>query len=153
MKRVETLGNEFWSLEVVYSDVLVLCISWRYDEHLYMLGEAYLAIMPRECTAEFLLAACFDMDSFSAHFDAHADLLVKYEPLQYRGEAVVSVLVSYDLGFGALSKRINAEIVATVKFHGPPPTGIAHIHLEVFSVDINFGPTYQPKPPITLDMF
>ena len=73
-----------------YPKVDRLGISWRYDDYRSIGEEAYFAITPKVCMAGALIPARFQMDALRVWFDAHADFVVNYDPLQCRSYIAVA---------------------------------------------------------------
>ena len=130
-----------------------LGISWTYDSHLTITGGAYFAITPQMCMGGAQLSAIFELRSISANFDAHADMLMNYQPFHYDVDIGVTMNVRYELKVFFITSKFSVHVGATVKINGPPMAGTAHIDLSVINFTIAFGsPPTEPKA-LTLTEF
>jgi hypothetical protein len=127
-----------------------LGISWKYDSHLMISGNAYFAITPKVCMGGIQITASFQLGNISASFDAHADMLMQYQPFQYMVEVGVSMSVNYELKVLFISHKFSVHIGASVSLIGPPMVGSVHVDLSVINFTIAFGASHQDKPPLTL---
>ncbi|KAF2657052.1 hypothetical protein K491DRAFT_348351 [Lophiostoma macrostomum CBS 122681] len=127
-------------------------ISWHYDEHIGIDGEAYFAITPQACMAGGRLDMVWSRSIASASFSAYADLLIQYEPLQFQATLGVAIHVSADIGI-FWSVIVSADASARVDLHGPPLAGIAEISFWFIDVSIRFGPQYEERKPLEWPAF
>ena len=130
-----------------------LGISWQYDEHISITGQAYFAITPQVAMGGCVLQALFHLGKLSAHFDAHADMMINYQPFQFTTSIGVSVGVAYEMNLLLCTGHIAVELGAELYLHGPPLAGTVHVNFYVFGFDISFGPSYSPKPKLNLQQF
>lgn len=128
-------------------------ISWIFDSHISITGGAYYAITPAAIMAGGTLQALFSMGSLSAHFDAHADFLVNFEPFHYQASVGIMAGVSYELKVWFITKKFSIELAADLDIHGPPMAGVAHFSFWVMSFDVSFGSSQPKVAPLALQEF
>lgn len=131
-----------------------LGISWRYDAHLMITGAAYFAITPLVCMAGMQISALFELGSISASFDAHADMLMQYQPFNFMAEVGVSMRVNYELKVCRfISHKFSVHVGASLFLQGPPMVGTVYVDLSVISFTVAFGGKHVEKKPLTLEEF
>jgi hypothetical protein len=130
-----------------------LGISWQYDSHLSISGGSYFAITPKVCMAGMQISAIYDLGRLSASFDAHADMLMQYQPFQYMVEVGVSMSINYELKAFFVSHKFYAHASAKLSLMGPPMVGSVHVDISVVNFTIAFGARHGEKPPLTLEQF
>jgi hypothetical protein len=128
-------------------------ISWVYDSHLSIKGEAYYAITPAACMAGCSLNAIFQTDIISAHLSAHADFLVNFHPFHYEVSVGVQAGVTAQIKKWGISVKHSFELSATLDIHGPPMAGIAHFSVWIIKFTVAFGESKAPTKPLTLAAF
>ena len=130
-----------------------LGISWKYDNHLSITGEAYYAITSSACMAGAKLSAIYSLGQLSAHFDAYADFLINYEPFQYQANIGVTAGVYYTMHVGLITKHWALNLGAELHLHGPPMAGTVHVNFFIHNFNIDFGPSHKDRPALTLNEF
>ncbi|MCJ1395660.1 hypothetical protein MMC18_008546 [Xylographa bjoerkii] len=130
-----------------------LGISWKYDSHLSISGGAYFAITPKMCMGGGQLSAVFELGCISANFDAHADMLMNYQPFHYDVEIGVSMNVRFQLKILFVTVKFSVHVGADITINGPPMAGKAHIDLSVINFTISFGASPPQAKPLLLGEF
>ncbi|MCJ1397775.1 hypothetical protein MMC11_000971 [Xylographa trunciseda] len=130
-----------------------LGISWRFDDHITISGEAYFAITPQACMGGGRLFALFSLGCISAYFEARADMLMLYKPFRYFVDVGVSMGVSFQIRVWFINTRISVDIGARVTLDGPPMRGVAQVDLTLISFTIHFGADPPPPSALTLEEF
>jgi len=116
-----------------------LGISWSFDDHISITGEAYFAITPKCCMGGGRLHVTLSLGPLYAYFDAYADFLIQYRPFHFETEGGLSVGVRFTLDLWLVTINIAVDIAARLYLEGPPVRGIVHVDFWVFGFDIAFG--------------
>lgn len=125
-----------------------LAITWQFDTHVSIYGDAYFAVTPKVCMGGGALAISFIAGDLSAQFKAWADFLINYRPFSFMADIGVSVDISYKLKLGCLSHTFHVHFGASLDLHGPPVAGIAHVDWSVCSFDVHFGRSTANQDPV-----
>ncbi|OJJ43500.1 hypothetical protein ASPZODRAFT_28178 [Penicilliopsis zonata CBS 506.65] len=107
-------------------------ISWAYDSHLRISGEAYFAITPRACMAGARLDAVFETDV----------------PFHFEAEVGISISFAARLDCFFFTINVSGSVSAVVELYGPPVAGVAHVHLLVLDISVRFGQRQYSRPPL-----
>lgn len=116
-----------------YPTVPRLGFNWSLSNCLAAKGSMYYAVVPGAFMAGMRLEANFHAGNISAHFDAHADMLMKVAPLKYDASIGIHISVDVDLLF-------HLKFSAGIDLHiwGPSFGGRADINTG-FKFSITFG--------------
>ena len=124
-------------------------ISWKYDNDLYICGEAYFTITPQAVMGGGRLDIVLDKGWVRASFSAYADFFMNFHPFYFEADVGVSIYASVSIGKGWFSIHLGPlEFTASLSLHGPPIAGTAHLHLWTYSVTVCFGPGPAPPPAL-----
>ncbi|MCU0924506.1 MAG: hypothetical protein MUF44_00255 [Hydrogenophaga sp.] len=118
-----------------YPVVPRLGFNWRVSSSIYIKGEAYFALTPREVMAGGLLEAVYDSGDVRAWFRAWANMYIKWRPFWFEVEIGISIGVSVDTFLG----RVKAEVGASLIVWGPEIGGEVTIDVFIISITIPFG--------------
>ena len=126
-----------------------LGFHWQVSSLIVIKGEAYFALTTSCVMAGGLLEAVFDAGFVRAWFNAHADLLISWDPFLYDVDIGISVGVSLTVTIcfiGCATIHATVSIGADLKLAGPPLHGSVEVDYWVVSVTIPFGadPTSPP---------
>ncbi|OJJ42075.1 hypothetical protein ASPZODRAFT_41519, partial [Penicilliopsis zonata CBS 506.65] len=130
-----------------------LGISWAYDAHLSITGGAYYAVTPAAIMAGASMQVVFALSRLQAHFNAHADFLLEFEPLHYQAAVSILASISCQIGRGWLSTTLGFSLSADLDLHGPPMAGTASFDCHVVSFHVAFGHSVPEAIPLTLEQF
>ncbi|PPJ57972.1 hypothetical protein CBER1_09402 [Cercospora berteroae] len=131
-----------------------LGIDWTYDSTLSIHGGAYLAVTPKCAMAGLAIDMIYASGRLNASLHAFADLLLNYNPLYFTADVGVHVKASVTLGWDFLSHTFHVDMDATLRMHGPPVAGVAHINWEIFKFDVHFGdPNIKLPDPLSWPKF
>lgn len=118
-----------------YPVVPRLGFNWRVSSSIYIKGEAYFALTPREVMAGGLLEAVYDSGDVRAWFRAWANMYIKWRPFWFEVEVGISIGVSVDTWLG----RVKIETGASLIVWGPEIGGEVTVDVWVISITIPFG--------------
>ncbi len=118
-----------------YPVVPRLGFNWRVSSSIYIKGEAYFALTPREVMAGGLLEAVYDSGDVRAWFRAWANMYIKWRPFWFEVEIGISIGVSVDTFLG----RVKVEVGASLIVWGPEIGGQVTIDVFIISITIPFG--------------
>lgn len=128
-------------------------ISWQFDSHISITGEAYFAITPKVCMGGGSLALLFTAGKLSAHLNAWADFLINYKPFYFQAEIGVDIGISYAFHLGCIHHKFDVDFNATLDLHGPPVAGHVHVDWKIITFDIYFGSSTPNNKPLSWDDF
>jgi hypothetical protein len=118
-----------------YPTVPRLGFNWRVSSSIYIKGEAYFALTPREVMAGGLLEAVYDSGDVRAWFRAWANMYIQWRPFFFEVEIGISIGVSVDTWLG----RVKVEVGASLIVWGPEIGGRVTIDIWIISITIPFG--------------
>jgi hypothetical protein len=118
-----------------YPVVPRLGFNWRVSSSIYIKGEAYFALTPREVMAGGLLEAVYDSGDVRAWFRAWANMYIKWRPFWFEVEIGIAIGVSVDTWLG----RVEIETGASLIVWGPEIGGEVTVDVWVISITIPFG--------------
>ncbi|WP_404932107.1 hypothetical protein HF313_16680 [Massilia atriviolacea] len=125
-----------------------LGFNWRYGDKVVIKGGVYGALTPACVMAGGALDIAFASGGLKAWFQAHADFLMRYQPLSFTAEVGLCAGVSYDIDFLFIKKTIRLELSASMRLDGPPLRGQVVLNLYLFDVHVAFGaPAAPPALP------
>ncbi len=133
-----------------------LGFHWQVSSLIVVKGEAYFALTTSCVMAGGRLEAVFDAGAIRAWFEAHADLLISWDPFVYDIEVGISVGVSAHVRvcfFACADIGITVSVGADLHILGPPFHGSVRVEYWVVSVTIPFGPDPQKPPPLSWPQF
>lgn len=125
-----------------YPVVPRLGFNWRVSSSIYIKGEAYFALTPREVMAGGLLEAVYDSGDVRAWFRAWANMYIQWRPFWFEVEIGISIGVSVDTWLG----RVKIETGASLIVWGPEIGGEVTVDVWVISITIPFGADRSPPP-------
>ena len=130
-------------------------ISWQFDDHLHIGGEAYFAICPQAAMGGARMDAVLDLGWVRAGFSAYADFFMHFHPFFFEAEVGIALFASVNLDCDLFTINLGPlEFSADLALRGPPIRGEAHVHLWRWSIDVCFGPDDNAEPPaLELDEF
>lgn len=133
-----------------YPAVPRLGFNWRVSSSIYIKGEAYFALTPREVMAGGLLEAVYDSGDVRAWFRAWANMYIKWRPFWFEVEIGISIGVSVDTWLG----RVKIETGASLIVWGPDIGGEVTVDVWVISITIPFGADrVVPQEVLSWDQF
>ena len=94
----------------------------------------------------------FDAGFVRAWFDAHADILIAWDPFAYNVGIGISVGVAMQITicfFGCVTIGISLSVGADLAIAGPPFHGTVTVDLDVCSVTIPFGGAPTAPAPLS----
>lgn len=150
-----TLGGYHVSYKVpsYYPTPQRLAISFRVDDDLSIVGDAYFALTPKVCMGGGRLSAVFTSGGLVAHFDAWTDFLINFNPFHYSGDIGVMVGVAYTIHAWIIDYPISQELSATLNVQGPPFSGVLNVDFCGFGFSCHFGAGASIPPPLTSEEF
>ncbi|MGH9057697.1 MAG: DUF6603 domain-containing protein [Acidimicrobiales bacterium] len=155
---VLTLGgyNPAFQVPDGFPTVPRLGFHWQVSSVIVIKGESYFALTTSCVMAGGRLEAVFDAGFVRAWFDAHADLLIAWDPFAYQVDIGISVGVALQITvcfIGCVTIGISISVGADLSIAGPPFHGTVTVNLDVCSVTIPFGGTPVGPPPLSWDDF
>ncbi|MCG8476295.1 MAG: hypothetical protein MI784_12580 [Cytophagales bacterium] len=138
---VLTLGgySPFYSPPSYYPQEPRLRFKWSPDHSVSISGDAYFALTPQAIMAGGEINAVYHHHDLKAWFDAHANIVVWYNPFHFIADIGVKVGASYHVHFWFVSKTFSVELGADLTLWGPRTGGKVKIHWWVISFTVDFG--------------
>jgi hypothetical protein len=118
-----------------------------------IMGEAYFAVTPKCCMGGGMLSVKYNLKLIEAHFYAHADFLIAWNPLHFIADIGVTVGVTLHAKIGPFGGDLTADCGADLHLEGPPFGGKVRVKVLFASFDIYFGNRPPPPPPLSLNEF
>lgn len=133
-----------------YPSVPRLGFNWRVSSSIFIKGEAYFALTPREVMAGGLLEAVYDSGDVRAWFRAWANMYIQWRPFFFEVEIGISIGVAVDTWLGTVKVEVGASLIVW----GPEIGGRVTIDIWIISITIPFGAArIIPQPPMSWDQF
>jgi len=138
---VLTLGgySPYFKVPAHYPQEPRLGFNWTVDSTVSLSGGVYFALTPSAVMAGGSLNAQYHSGNLKAWFDAHADIIIWYNPFHFKTSIGVSVGASYKVDLLFFSKTLRVELGANLSLWGPSTGGKVHIHWFVISFTVSFG--------------
>lgn len=155
---VLTLGGYHPAFQVPdgFPAVPRLGFHWQVSSVIVIKGEAYFSLTTSCVMAGGRLEAVFDSGFVRAWFEAHADLLIAWDPFGYNVDIGISVGAALQITIcfiGCATIGISVSVGADLSIAGPPFHGSVTVDLDVCSVTIPFGGAPSSPPPLSWDDF
>ncbi len=123
-----------------------LGFNWSLDAHVSIQGDAYFALTPSAIMAGGALHIDYHAGNLAAWLDAHADMIVWWNPFHFIADMGINIGTSYKVDLWFTSFTLTADLGADLTLWGPPTGGIVTVHWYVISFTVNFG-----APPTNSD--
>lgn len=138
---VLTLGgySPYYNRPLHYPEEPRLGFNWAIDASISITGGVYFALTPAALMAGGSLDATYHTGNLKAWFNAHADIIIWYNPFHFIADIGVTVGASYKLDLGASTAVFTVELGADLTLWGPPTGGTVTIHWFVISFTVGFG--------------
>jgi hypothetical protein len=138
---VLTLGgySPYYKPPTHYPQEPRLGFNWAIDASISISGGVYFALTPAAVMAGGSLDATYHSGNLKAWFNAHADIIIWYNPFHFIADIGISVGASYKLDMGLCTTTLTVELGADLTLWGPPTGGTATIHWFVISFTVDFG--------------
>lgn len=155
---VLTLGGYHPAFQVPdgFPTVPRLGFHWQVSSVIVIKGESYFALTTSCVMAGGRLEAVFDAGAVRAWFEAHADLLIAWDPFAYNVDIGISVGVALQITvcfIGCVTIGISVSVGADLSIAGPPFHGTVTVDLDVCSVTIPFGGAPASPPFLSWNEF
>lgn len=125
-----------------YPVVPRLAFHWDVDSQTTIKGDCYYALTPSAAMAGGNLQATWEGENVSAWFTMGADFLMVWKPLHYEASAYVEIGAEITIHFFG-RHRVCVNAGADLELWGPPFSGVAHVHLKVIGVKVNFTVSFE----------
>ncbi len=135
-----------------YPTVPRLGFNWQVTPQLFIKGGAYFALVPHAVMAGGGLEVVWQSGSIQAWFKAGADFLISWKPYFYMADIYVDMGVSATINFFG-AHHLTLDLGADLSIWGPDFSGIAHIHILIFTIPISFGNAKPTPQPISWENF
>jgi hypothetical protein len=138
---VLTLGgySPYYKRPLHYPEEPRLGFNWAIDASISITGGVYFALTPAALMAGGSLDATYHTGNLKAWFNAHADIIIWYNPFHFIADIGVTVGASYKLDLGVSTAVFTVELGADLTLWGPPTGGTVTIHWFVISFTVDFG--------------
>lgn len=144
---VITLGgyHPAYNKPAYYPDVPRVGFNWQISSEMSIKGGLYFALTGNALMAGGSLQALFNSGPLKAWFLIGADFLIAWRPYHYDAEVYLDIGISFTFWlFG--THTITLELGADLHIWGPEFSGVAKLHILIFTVTIHFGADASPKP-------
>lgn len=118
-----------------YPGVPRLGFNWRVSSDVYIKGESYFALTPREVMAGGLLEAVYDSGDVRAWFRAWANMYIQWRPFWFSFDVGISIGVAVDTFLGTA----KVEVGASLAVWGPEIGGEVTVDIWLISFTVPFG--------------
>jgi hypothetical protein len=128
-----------------YPDVPRVGFNWQLSKEFSIKGGMYFALTGNALMAGGSLQALWDSGSLKAWFLIGADFLIAWKPFHYDAAVYLDMGISFTFNlFG--THTITLELGADLHIWGPEFSGVARLHILIFTITINFGADSTPQP-------
>ena len=128
-----------------YPDVPRVGFNWQVSTEFSIKGGMYFALTGNALMAGGGLQALWHSGPLKAWFLIGADFLIAWKPYHYDARVYVDIGVSFTFElFG--THTITLELGADLHIWGPEFSGVADLHILIFTITIHFGADASPKP-------
>lgn len=138
---VLTLGgySPYYKPPAHYPQEPRLGFNWAIDASMSISGGAYFAVTPAALMAGGSLDAMYHSGNLKAWFNAHADIIIWYNPFHFIADIGITIGASYKLDLELSTITLSVELGADLTLWGPPTGGTVTVHWFVISFTIGFG--------------
>ncbi len=147
---VLTLGgyNPGYIVPSYYPTVPRVGFHWSLDSSISISGGAYFAFTPSALMVGGELNATYQSGNLKAWFDAHADIIVQWNPFWFDAAFGISIGASYKVDLSFTSFTVTAELGCNLEVWGPPTGGIVGVDWYIISFSIPFGASKNSSKPV-----
>jgi hypothetical protein len=147
---VLTLGgyNSGFTPPSYYPKVPQVGFQWSLDSSISITGGAYFAFTPSVLMVGGLLKATYQAGNLKAWFDAHADIIVQWNPFWFDASFGISIGASYKVDLLFTSFTVTAELGCNLEVWGPPTGGTVGVDWYIISFTIPFGASKNSSKPV-----
>jgi hypothetical protein len=147
---VLTLGgyNPGFTPPSYYPKVPEVGFHWSLDSSISITGGAYFAFTPSVLMVGGELNATYQSGNLKAWFDAHADIIVQWNPFWFDASFGISIGASYKVDLWFTSFTVTAELGCNLEVWGPPTGGSVGVDWYIISFSIPFGSSKNSSQPV-----
>jgi hypothetical protein len=147
---VLTLGgyNPGFTPPSYYPKVPQVGFHWSLDSSISITGGAYFAFTPSVLMVGGELNATYQSGNLKAWFDAHADIIVQWNPFWFDAAFGISIGASYKVDLWFTSFTVTAELGCNLEVWGPPTGGTVGVDWYIISFSIPFGASKNSSKPV-----
>lgn len=147
---VLTLGgyNPGYVVPSYYPKVPQVGFHWSLDSSISISGGAYFAFTPSALMVGGALNATYQSGNLKAWFDAHADIIVQWNPFWFDASFGISIGASYKVDLWFTSFTVTAELGCNLEVWGPPTGGTVGVDWYIISFSIPFGASKNSSKPV-----
>ncbi|MGD0735323.1 MAG: DUF6603 domain-containing protein [Terracidiphilus sp.] len=147
---VLTLGgyNPGFTPPSYYPTVPAVGFHWSLDSSISVTGGAYFAFTPSVLMVGGELNVTYQSGNLKAWFDAHADIIVQWNPFWFDAAFGISIGASYKVDLWFTSFTVTAELGCNLEVWGPPTGGSVGVDWYIISFSIPFGASRNSSKPV-----
>ncbi len=147
---VLTLGgySPYFKAPAHYPQEARVGFNWALDSTISISGGVYFALTPTAVMAGGSLDARYQDGALKAWFNAHADIIIWYDPFHFIADIGIDVGASYKLKILFVSTTVTVELGANLTLWGPSTGGTATVHWFVISFTVDFGASRSSIPSV-----
>ena len=147
---VLTLGgyNPGFTPPSYYPKVPEVGFHWSLDSSISITGGAYFAFTPSALMVGGELNATYQSGNLKAWFDAHADIIVQWNPFWFDASFGISIGASYKVDLWFTSFTATVELGCNLEVWGPPTGGTVGVDWYIISFTIPFGASKNSSKPV-----
>ena len=147
---VLTLGgyNSGFTPPGYYPTVPQVGFHWSLDSSISISGGAYFALTPAALMVGGELNATYQAGNLKAWFDAHADIIVQWNPFWFYADFGITIGASYKVDLLFTSFTVTVELGCDLEVWGPPTGGKVGVDWYIISFSIPFGASKNSSKPV-----
>lgn len=131
-----------------YPQVPSVGFNWSLDSSITISGGAYFALTPSALMVGGELNATYQSGNLKAWFNAHADIIVQWNPFWFDAQFGITIGASYKVDLWFTSFTVTVELGCNLEVWGPPTGGTVGVNWYIISFSIPFGASKNASKPV-----